>query len=59
MFEINNATPIAALTVGQFTELLIGTCLREKEAAAKPSIIGKGECCELTGYNQHPQQIHL
>ncbi|OAV66144.1 hypothetical protein Barb6_02665 [Bacteroidales bacterium Barb6] len=31
MFEINNATPIAALTVGQFTELIMRTRLQEKK----------------------------
>lgn len=50
MFEINENTPIAALTIRQFREL-IGEILKPDPPKEElPEIIGKKQCKELTGY---------
>jgi excisionase family DNA binding protein len=53
MFKINEDTPIAALTVGQFksiiAEVINGIDLKKIENIY-PEIIGKKQVAELTGY---------
>lgn len=53
-FQPNDLTPIAALTVGQFREL-IGTIIKIEPAKVIPATtfpdtFGKKECSQFTGY---------
>lgn len=53
-FNISDNTPIAALTVGQLKELLPSFLSLDKaiseERSDIPEIMGKSECCRLTGF---------
>jgi excisionase family DNA binding protein len=53
-FQPTNETPLAALTIGQFKELL-GDMVKpqpisQSEKKVFPETFGKKECSELTGY---------
>ncbi|OAV64525.1 DNA binding domain, excisionase family [Bacteroidales bacterium Barb4] len=48
--EIANLTPIAALTVGQFKELL-SVSFPHTEEPKVSEILNKKECSDLTGYS--------
>ena len=55
-FKITNSTPIAALNVSQFTDLIKTVISKENQvekfqpAEDLPEVIGKNECSHLTGY---------
>jgi excisionase family DNA binding protein len=53
-FQPTNETPLAALTIGQFKEL-IGTMIQpqpgpQSKQKSFPDTFGKNECSQLTGY---------
>lgn len=53
-FQPTNETPLAALTIGQFKELL-GTMIQsppniQTQQESFPETFGKKECSQLTGY---------
>ena len=53
-FQPTNETPLAALTIGQFKEL-IGTMIQPQpdlpiKKESFPETFGKNECSQLTGY---------
>lgn len=55
-FKITDSTPIAALNVSQFTDLIKNVISRENHVEKiqpvdeLPEVIGKKECSKLTGY---------
>ncbi len=55
-FKITDSTPIAALNVSQFTDLIKTVIGRENQSENNqpvedfPEVIGKNECSKLTGY---------
>lgn len=55
-FKISDSTPIAALNVSQFTDLIKTVINQENQvdkiqpAEELPEVIGKKECAQLTGY---------
>ena len=53
MYTINEGTPIAALTVGQFKELFYSSFRIEspQQPEADPAIFGVEGCKKLTGYS--------
>lgn len=52
VFTISEQTPLYALTVGQFKEMLWRTAAQAQPVdKGSPEVIGKKECSELTGYS--------
>lgn len=54
-FEITDNTPLAALSIGQFKELIGELTMRvpQKLIDPLPETIGKDECSRLTGYSKN------
>jgi len=54
-FEITDNTPLAALNIGQFKELIGELTLQvpRKQIDQLPETLGKDECSRLTGYSKN------
>jgi len=54
-FQPTNETPLAALTIGQFKELIVTMVQPQQIIQTKqesfPDTFGKNECSQLTGYS--------
>lgn len=54
-FQPTNETPLAALTIGQFKELIVTMVQPQQIIPTKqesfPDTFGKNECSQLTGYS--------